>query len=273
MHRVVCTATVVVCGLAITACGSKSSPAAPTPSAPTVTKVTLSVNPPAIGQTVQATATATLSDGTTAAVTSGFGGDTLTVASVSASGSILGLRTGAITVWADYQGVRGTKLLTVLPNYGGTFTGSYMLSGCQQTGDFATVNFCGSVPIGNLAPISLGNTQSADLQTVTGSFMLGSVSGSGTGLVAPDGSFSYSGSIVQDTLHVNLQNWQSVSTNPGSITGQFEQQWTDVTAVGSVRITCTALTLTKVASTNAVRPSRPAPSASLADLLQRMFGR
>jgi hypothetical protein len=140
-------------------CGSSPAPTAPTTPTPTpsATSVTLTVNAPAVGSTVQATATATLSNGTTVPITSGFGGDASGVATVSGSGAITGVASGPVTVWADYQGVRGSKLLHVLPNYAGTFSGSYSVDGCQSNGDFSSFGFCGIFTTGQVLVIGIVN--------------------------------------------------------------------------------------------------------------------
>ncbi|MGE5835426.1 MAG: hypothetical protein ACM4AI_13150, partial [Acidobacteriota bacterium] len=97
-----------------------------------------------IGTAETFTATATLSNGTTQAVTTGsWGSDQPGIISVEAltgRGTVVGA--GQTTVWVDYKGVRGTKAIRGLPNYQGSWSGSYAVVSCSQTGQIAAANLC-----------------------------------------------------------------------------------------------------------------------------------
>jgi hypothetical protein len=58
-----------------------------------------------------------------------------------------------------------------VPQYGGSWSGTYVISGCNQTGGMSLVNICGS--LGNSAPYGLTLTQNGT--SVTGSFALGTI--------------------------------------------------------------------------------------------------
>lgn len=94
-----------------------------------------------------------------------WGGDAPNVLSVNAgTGQITGMASGEVTVWCDYQGVRGTKRLRVLPNYGGVYLGSYSVSGCNHSRIFDAANWCGSFNTGRALPLRFDFSQTTDSQ-------------------------------------------------------------------------------------------------------------
>jgi Carboxypeptidase regulatory-like domain/Bacterial Ig-like domain (group 2) len=94
------------------ACSGKSttSPTTTPPPALTVTAVTISGTAPAIGQTSQLTATATMSNGTTQDVTaqSAWQSSNTSVVIVSSSGAATGVAAGEADVRAAFSGVNGS---------------------------------------------------------------------------------------------------------------------------------------------------------------------
>jgi hypothetical protein len=111
-----------VLGLTLTqaACGSGKppSPAAPTSTQPTVTVLTISGLPPsfAVGQSVQLTASGTLSDGTQLDETLkvNWQSSESTVVTVSTTGLLTVMGLGDADVVATLQGVRGSAHVSVL---------------------------------------------------------------------------------------------------------------------------------------------------------------
>jgi hypothetical protein len=110
----------IVVTLAVSwSCGSSSNSSTPAPSAATVSAVNVSgvASLSSIGQTIQLTATATLSDGTTQNVTAKatWQSSNSGVATVSSSGLMTGVASGTVTITATYQGKAGTATTTTTP--------------------------------------------------------------------------------------------------------------------------------------------------------------
>jgi hypothetical protein len=232
---------------------------------PTVTGVTLSLNPPGVGATSTAAGSATLSNGTFAAVSTGYTSDALAVATVTDAGVITGVSIGDVTISVDYKGFRASKRVRVLPNYGGTFVGSYTITSCADTGGFAEAPaFCSNFSLNSPLQIQFLNTQSLDLTTLSGQFMLGAIQGNGTGVIAPSGALTYSGTFTSGTTTITVQNFNITSPQVNHMTGQFQIVWTDTTTSGNSVWTCTMQDATRTSSVVSSITGRP-PSASLRD--------
>lgn len=242
----------VICVYAVvsSACGSKNSLAsilAPTENA-TVKSLTLTMNSPALGGTVQAVAVATFSTGATAPVTTGFTSDAPAVASSTSAGRVTGVSIGDVTISVEYFGVRASKKVRVLPGYAGLFSGTYVVSSCVQTGGFAAENFCAPFTAGLVLPIDFSHDQSPDLTTLTGQFRLGTSIGNGTGVVSPSGLLTYTGALAGTTRRMDFRNWAATSPSPGRIVGSFEMVWTDSAVTGSGILTCLSMDMTRQGS-------------------------
>ena len=118
--------------------GSTPNAATPNPVAAAVTVASLTVNAAApltrANQTVQLTATATFSDGTTQNVTSGAGWQSLaaSIATVSADGVVTALTSGSVTITASYRGISASATVTVAiapPNPNGRSSMSAVIDG------------------------------------------------------------------------------------------------------------------------------------------------
>lgn len=254
---VLCTALASACGSS-NSLGNQLSPSGGV----SVTGLTLTFNTPTVGSGVQAIATATFSNGSTTPIASGFGTDTPAVATVSSTGGITGVSIGDVTIFVDYQGQRASKRVRVLPGYGGTFVGSYMVNTCVGTGGFVSADpaedFCTVFTSGLVLSIAMQSSQSTDLTTLTGQFVLGNALGSGAGTISPAGVLTYSGAIAftGDTARMDFRNFTATSPAPGRIAGSFEMVWTDSTVSGSGIVTCTNLDLVRQSAVLAP-PSTP----------------
>ncbi len=240
----------LVCGVAgaASACGSSGASTLSPSLLPTVTGVTLAVNPPGVGASNSASGAATLSNGTSAAVSTGYTSDAPLVATITSAGVITGVSIGDVTLSLDYQGFHASKKVRVLPNYNGTFIGTYVITSCADTGGFAVpaeTPFCSQFPLNTALSIGFLNTQSADLTTLTGLFALGSLQGTGTGVIAAAGGLTYTGSITSTTAKITLQNFTATSPSIGHMTGQFQIVWTDTTLAGNSVWTCTMADATR----------------------------
>lgn len=106
--------------LIVTSCGSGSAnpvAATPTPSSPmpTVSSISVSGETPGVGQTAQFTATETLSDGTTQAITSEatWQSSNPSVITVSPSGLVTTVGYGEADLTAAYSGVTASQHLII----------------------------------------------------------------------------------------------------------------------------------------------------------------
>lgn len=99
------------------ACGSSSSPSAPTPPAVTLTRVTVAGNASFTdrGQTSQLTATANFSNGTVQDQTlaAAWASSNVAAATVSTTGVVTAVGTGTATISATFQNVQGTAAINV----------------------------------------------------------------------------------------------------------------------------------------------------------------
>src|SRR5262249_10587182 len=108
-----------VLSLPFWACGSSSSststPTAPTPATPPVTFVSVTGAAPNVGASAQFTATATLSNGASQAVTNQatWQSSDSSVVTVNGTGAVLGVGSGEADVTASYQGVTSRAHVTI----------------------------------------------------------------------------------------------------------------------------------------------------------------
>lgn len=173
-----------------------------------------------LGASETFTAMLTTASGTTQTVSVGtWGSDAPTVAQVDGSGQVTGIASGEATIFVDAQGVRGTKRIRILPNYQGSWIGSYVIESCSSTGQFfryACSNGDGFA-INSVFPMALQLTQAGDV--VTGNTALGSViSGQFSVAVSPIGDVQIT-TFGTSSGSQYSQGWSLQSTVAGRITG------------------------------------------------------
>lgn len=101
MHRLCVVAALV----SLAACGGGGSSAKPDP---TTSSISVTVNSPVrMGQTTQATGTATLSDGTSQILSTGWQSDAPGVAVVTSTGAVSGVSNGRATIFIVSGGRQG----------------------------------------------------------------------------------------------------------------------------------------------------------------------
>jgi len=131
-----------------------------------------------------------------------------------------------------------------IPQYAGTWTGTYTISGCNQTGGVAAANICGN--LGNVAPYGFILTQSA--RNVSGSFTLGSISFPSTGgTVGQDGSLPLQATTVQSGITI-VVTW-ALNLPVSSLTGTVTQIWTSNVLSGQANVVGTISTANRSAFT------------------------
>ena len=192
------------------------------PAGPSTTIVSITIDGSGFlsrGATQSFTATAMTSGGGTQPVTSGtWGSDAAGVVDITPGGQATAVSLGLATVFVDFQGVRGTLLIRVVPSFAGEYLGMYTVTACAATGDWVAVDACGDTfSIGSLLPLAFLFAQTG--ATLTGQTALGSIiSPSFTATVRDDGGVTidvvanFSGILFTET-------WELRADEPGSITG------------------------------------------------------
>src|SRR5215207_1509640 len=122
----------------VTACGDKPNPVGPNPpAAPAVAALVINgADYVLTGSTTAYTATATLSDGSTRTVTPSWSSGALNVATVDNAGRLDGRAHGPTTLTAAHEGRTASKTVQVVNNYGGSWSGRYVVRTCKDSGIF-----------------------------------------------------------------------------------------------------------------------------------------
>ena len=227
-----------------------------------------------IGETDIILATAHMSDATNQAITGGtWASDNQAVATVTTAGIVTAVGSGTVNITVSFGGKIGHKIYRCLPNYGGTWTGTYTVTACSATGDFDLYGFCGVVPSGTVLNSDLVLTQSGD--QISGQIYLGTLVADATGPVAMDGQLILTGKVIQGDFTIDTV-YTLQSTTPGQITGNMTQLWLGLGAtwMGQGQLTCA---MNNVARTNSAlrEPGvagllRLPPNPTLQDLLNAL---
>jgi len=118
------------------------------------------------------------------------------------------------------------------PNYAGTWTGTYAITSCTQTGGVADANVCGAVG-GSTQGFSMQLAQSGS--TVTGSFNLGTVPfANASGTIAADGGLELRGNGTANGIAAAV-TW-SLRLPASSLTGTVAQTWSSSTLTGQANV-------------------------------------
>lgn len=225
MNRLIGVAAVVAC-MGVVACGK--SPATP---AASVTALSLSPATDLIKLKATETfsATATYTTGASEAVSATWTSDNPSVAAVSAAGTVTGMGPGQAIITAAYQGQTVTRTVRVVPDYGGTWAGTWAVTSCQVQGGFRAA-WCASVQNAAL-PATLTLIQTRDV--LSGTWVLQESTGTVQGTIATSGVLGLTGSSLQSGVTITIKSWQSISTDNQSMTGTFALTWTIAGQAGS----------------------------------------
>jgi len=141
--------------------------------------------------------------------------------------------TGTATIFVEMNGIRGTKLIRTLPNFGGSWGGEFRETACQSSGEFVHIQPCDSPWDLGTTFTTLTLTQNGD--SVSGSFRFGPYDVSG--VVSPEGTLSLTGT-TRNGFTRQLQNARFELAQNGQMTGTFEEFWSSGTTSvsGSLRI-------------------------------------
>lgn len=253
----------------------KESPTSPTPP-PTAQSITVTSSSDLlhIGISETFTATATMSDGSSRAVTGGvWGGDNPNVATVeAATGQVTIVGSGMVSIFVDYQGKRGSKVIRGIPNYQGAWTGSYRIVSCTCTGDFRAIDFCSLFPVNMVFPTNLNLIQDGD--SVQGSFHLGTLVADTSGPIQTNGQLLLTGFVREPPITMDV-SWRMQSKNPGQITGSLTQLWRMTGLSGDARIKANIRNLnrTSTMATTLVPSTSRMLNPTLKDLFRALIRR
>jgi hypothetical protein len=257
---------VVAVAAVVFACGgSGGGPSTPSVQSPTISSSNTMIY---IGQTVQFTATGS--------GTIRWGGDAPGVATVDVpTGRISGVGNGRVTIWAENEGGRTTRGLRGLPSYGGSWSGTYAVTGCQSTNDLSLIGFCGNFSSGQVANLGLNIIQTDDRVT-GGSLAFGTLTGSlNSGSVSENGQLPLTGTTSASSGTITLQNARFDSPTAGTITGSFDESWSITGASGFGILSCTVRNLTRTSGGPSLSFQRPGAveNLTLEQMIRRVLQR
>jgi hypothetical protein len=217
----------LLCGFAaIVGCGDGKMP----PSAPTPTVVALALSPATdllkIKSTEKFAATATLTDGTPRSVLANWGSDAPGIAAAAGDGTVTGVGSGEVTIFAEYEGLRATRRLRVVPEYAGSWIGTYRTTACVETGDWV-FDSCGGIDRARSFTLSLALLQTG--ATVSGGIRIYSdiPSVQLSGSVATNGALDLSGGVAYSlpnctqSCFFQIVDWVVVSSDNLQFSGEF----------------------------------------------------
>ncbi|MEX2663566.1 MAG: Ig-like domain-containing protein [Vicinamibacterales bacterium] len=260
---------IAACGLALAAAcsgggGGGGGVTAPGSTAPTISTSNTVIF---IGQSVTFAATG--------GGTIRWGGDNPAVATVEATtGRVTGVGNGRVTIWAENDGGRTTRLLRGLPSYAGSWQGNYDVVQCVETGDFTGSGFCQAFTPGQGLQLQLTLTQTDD--RVTGSFVFGTAAPGAlnASTVAEDGSLPATGLWVSGEVTVRIENTRLESPSAGTMAGTFDQIWTVAGTTGSGLLRSQLTNMTRTSGGPAFGLTAPhSGPMTLDDVIRRFSGR
>jgi Bacterial Ig-like domain (group 2) len=224
-------ALVLTLGALATGCDGKSNPATPSPRAPaTVTGLAISgIDAVLTDVSTSYTATATLFDGTTRAVTPTWTSSNTDMATVDNVGRLDARAHGATTLTATHDGISATKSVQVVNNYRGTWVGRFVVTACD-----APPGVCHAREVDIFSfPLCLEVSQTGDdLSDLSAVLFLPSyfqIRANISGRVSSDGRLNLAGSSEVDrrgsiwaTFHVGA--WDTTLSGRDTMTGRWAQR-------------------------------------------------
>lgn len=181
------------------------------------------------------TVVATLVDGSERTLRSTWTSSDPAIATIDANGRLEGRAHGSTTITASYAGGSASKVVRLVNNYAGTWSGSYVIRACSDTGELTDHDggWCAAGPgrvgtVVNRILLALGQDGS-DLTKITGTF--GSYPESLTGVVMADGKLVLSGTLILRDFDdasivlwtVQLNDWQTTLSSPDDMTGHWSE--------------------------------------------------
>ena len=250
--------------------GDKPNPVgASSPAAPTVGSLVISGTDSVLtGSATAYTATATLSDGSTRTVMPSWSSSAVHVATVDNAGRLDGLVHGSTTLTAVYDGRSASRTVQVVNDYGGRWSGRYVIRVCRDSGIFRDGIYAGSyvdVPwcqaldgIGSEHSFAFTLVQSGrNYSEIRATF--GPDGGTISGVVTADGRLELEGSLkILDWYgdhwgDLQFSGWDTNRDRAGGMTGRWAQNLTMVGQQGSAYDEAELVTMSRTAAASASR--------------------
>jgi hypothetical protein len=228
---------VCLCAAAVaSACSDDSSGSTTTPSATTSSIAVTVTSPLRIGESAQAAGTATMSNGQTQPVSSGWQSDIPTVARATDGGQVTGVANGRANIYVVSGGRQGTLGIRVVPDYLGRWSGRLLVTSCSQTGAWADANLCKDAPPGASDPFGLSISQtgeSINARPNYGDIAFPSVGSS----IQPDGSTSFVTTYFDVDVPLSVEaSWTMNGPRSGELVGTVNEVWRAAGIPGELRL-------------------------------------
>ena len=254
-------AFVVILLLGPAGCGgnSPSGPSqTPASGAPTSVAIAAGVDLMKLKATGTFGLTANYSNGNAGSVQGTWRSDNPSVATVDTTGRVTATGTGETNIVGEFQGLRATQPLRVVPDYQGRWNGDFSVTGCTADGDFQRGNFCAEFPTADLFALTMGLTQNRD--AVNGSSDFGDLPGPVQGSIRMSGHLMLSASFTfpddDIVVDVTLTDWEALTTDNERMTGRFAFAVRASRLQGTARIECDLRTFGKTSTTPVAAQSR-----------------
>lgn len=244
--------------LALTLGCSDRNPITPTQPGPAGTSLVIS-GPDAVltGLSDDYTVAAASSDGTTRTIVATWTSSNPGVARINSSGHLEGRSPGSTTLTASSGGQSASRVVRVVNNYAGVWSGRFVIRACTDTGELTDHDggFCLAGPgrLGNTGWITLTLVQGGStLREITGK--IGNYSEAITGEVSADGRLSLSGTVSErDFDHPyfkiathTFSAWDTTLDGRDRMAGRWAEDFTSlVSCVGTAHIEHEVMTMTR----------------------------
>jgi alpha-amylase len=239
-------------------CGDKN-PVTPSRPGPSSTGLTIT-GPDALlaGLSANFALTVTMADGTTRTVVPTWTSSNPEVARVDDSGRVEGRSHGSTTLTASSGGQSASRIVQVVNNYAGSWTGRFVIRACTDTGELTDHDggFCLAGPgrLGSTGWITLTLVQRGSaLSEITGT--IGDYSEPIAGTVTADGRLSLSGTVTERDFDDpdftiathSLRAWDTKLNGSDGMTGGWSEDFASlVSCLGTAHIEREFLSMTRV---------------------------
>ena len=224
-----------------------------------------------MGQTAQASAVATLSNGQSQNVTSGWRSDAIGVATVTDAGLVTGVANGQATISVNSGGRQGQQGIRVVPDYHGAWTGTIRITSCTQTGVFADIGLCSEVPVNSTDGFDLSLRQTGESLSAT--MYLGESEQTVAAPIASDGSASFAGrtSFTEEGITVTFDSaWRITSTQVGALSGTIDDVFRVTGFPGEGRVSYSIQSATRTSTALSPQSTRGRRAHGLQGLGRRL---
>jgi len=234
----------------VTACGDKANPVAPnSAAAPAGMGLIISgADSVLTGTTTTYTVTVTLPDGSVRTITPSWSSSAAQVATVDEAGRLDARAHGSATLTAAYDGLRATKIVRVVNNYGGTWSGRYIVRACKDSGiftdgiyggDYVDVPWCRAFDAAGSEHSLVFTIVQTGINYTEIRATFGKDSGTVSGMVMTDGRLTLNGTLTVldwDGGHwgdMQFSGWDTTLVGAEGMTGRWAQNLTMVGQQGS----------------------------------------